>query len=152
MMRPIVMFSLPGFVDDEYATARQGRPPFGANYVAAPTGQEHGPRMGAPFSRKSRLGDPQVAAFAWARYRRLLRWMMLVTLTMVVGAVVMTYRQVGLVSSHTYIVTALGISFAMLLTSAVMGLVFLAKGARREVASGDGSRRDQKVTRPPDEA
>jgi hypothetical protein len=84
--------------------------------------------MGAKSPPKSPLDDPQVAAFAWARYRRLMRWMMLVTLTMVVGAVVVLYRQNGLISVHFYIATALGISFAMLLMSALMGLVFLSNG------------------------
>ncbi|MFT4026449.1 MAG: hypothetical protein QM676_06575 [Novosphingobium sp.] len=80
------------------------------------------------MSRKSPLDDPEVAAFAWARYKRLMRWMMLLTLTMVVAAVVILYRKNGLVSIHFYIATALGISFAMLLTSALMGLVFLSHG------------------------
>lgn len=80
------------------------------------------------MSRKSPLDDPAVAAFAWARYKRLMRWMMLVTLTMVVGALTVLYREGALVSIHFYIATALGISFAMLLTSALMGLVFLSHG------------------------
>lgn len=89
---------------------------------------------------KSPLDDPRVAAFAWARYRRLMRWMMLVTLTMVVGAVVLLYRQNGLVSIHFYIATALGIAFAMLLTSALMGLVFLSHGTGHDDAlSEDGN-------------
>lgn len=113
-------------------------------------------------SRKSPLDDPQVAAFAWARYRRLMRWMMLVTLTMVVGAVVMLYRQNGLISIHFYIATALGISFAMLLMSALMGLVFLSNGTGHDDVltdraliddkPTDGTQADAEATRPPDEA
>lgn len=77
---------------------------------------------------RSPLDDPETAAFAWARFRRLMRWMMLVTVTMVVGAMVVLYRENGLVSVHFYIATALGIGFAMLLMSALMGLVFLSHG------------------------
>ncbi len=77
---------------------------------------------------KSPLDDPDTAAYAWARYRRLMRWMMLVTATMVIGAVVMLYRSNGYVSPHFFIATALGIGFAMLLMSALMGLVFLSAG------------------------
>lgn len=73
--------------------------------------------------------NPELAASAWARYRRLMRWMMLLTITMVVGALVMLYRTNGLVSVHFYIATALGIGFAMLLMSALMGLVFLSNGS-----------------------
>lgn len=88
---------------------------------------------------KSPLDDPKVAAFAWARYKRLMRWMMLVTLTMVVGAVVVLYRENGMVSIHFYIATALGIAFAMLLTSALMGLVFLSAGTGHDSALSDHS-------------
>jgi hypothetical protein len=78
---------------------------------------------------KSPLDDPETAAFAWARYRRLMRWMMLITVTMVIGSVVLLYRSNGMVSIHFYIATALGIGFAMLLMSALMGLVFLSAGS-----------------------
>lgn len=86
---------------------------------------------------KSPLEDPEVAAFAWARYKRLMRWMMLLTVTMVVGALVLLYRKNGLVSVHFYIATALGIAFAMLLTSALMGLVFLSHGTGHDGAVSD---------------
>jgi hypothetical protein len=86
---------------------------------------------------RSPLDDPRLAAFAWARYRRLMRWMMLVTVTMVIGAMVMLYRENGLVSVHFYIATALGIGFAMLLMSALMGLVFLSSGTGHDDAIVD---------------
>lgn len=85
---------------------------------------------------RSPLDDPRVAAFAWARYRRLMRWMMLVTVTMVIGALVALYRSNdGFVSIHFYIATALGIGFAMLLMSALMGLVFLSSGTGHDEAT-----------------
>ena len=86
---------------------------------------------------RSPLDDPETAAFAWARFRRLMRWMMLVTVTMVVGAMVVLYRENGLVSVHFYIATALGIGFAMLLMSALMGLVFLSHGTGHDDAVVD---------------
>lgn len=86
---------------------------------------------------RSPLDDPETAAFAWARFRRLMRWMMLVTVTMVVGAMVVLYRENGLVSVHFYIATALGIGFAMLLMSALMGLVFLSHGTGHDEAIVD---------------
>ena len=95
---------------------------------------------------RSPLDDPKLAAFAWARYRRLMRVMMLVTVTMVIGAVVLLYRENGLVSVHFYIATALGIGFAMLLMSALMGLVFLSSGTGHDdsiVNPADDDRRDQ---------
>ena len=101
---------------------------------------------------KSPLDDPKVAAFAWARYKRLMRWMMLVTLTMVIGAVVVLYRQNGLISIHFYIATALGISFAMLLMSALMGLVFLSNGTGHDQALSDQADKDAEANPPEDGA
>jgi hypothetical protein len=100
------------------------------------------------MSRKSPLDDPKVAAFAWARFKRLMRWMMLVTLTMVVGALVLLYRENGLVSIHFYIATALGISFAMLLMSALMGLVFLSNGTGHDSSVAERGEDDQGPTGP----
>lgn len=78
--------------------------------------------------KPSPLEDPEKAAFAWARYRRLMRFMMLVTLGVVGVAIALLYKFNGMVSVHFYIATALGIGFMMLLTSALMGLVFLSNG------------------------
>ncbi|PEQ12150.1 hypothetical protein B2G71_13485 [Novosphingobium sp. PC22D] len=77
---------------------------------------------------RSPLDDPNNAAFAWARYRRIMRWMMLATLTLVGGSIWLLYRSNGPVSIHLYIATALGLGFTMLLASALMGLVFLSSG------------------------
>lgn len=95
------------------------------------------------MARRSPLDDPRMAQFAWARYRRLMRWMMLVTITMVIGAMVALYRSNGFVSVHFYIATALGIGFAMLLMSALMGLVFLSSGTGHDEAVRDSDEDDQ---------
>ena len=76
----------------------------------------------------SPLDNPEQAAHAWARYRRLMRFMMGVTLAIVILAMALLYRSNGMVSVHFYIATALGIGLAMLLMSALMGLVFLSSG------------------------
>ncbi len=77
----------------------------------------------APFS------DTAMAAAAWARFRRIMRWMLLVTMTTVIGALTVLYKQEGMVSPHFYIAVAIGVSFAMLLMSALMGLVFLSSAS-----------------------
>ena len=92
---------------------------------------------------RSPLDDPHTAAHAWARYRKLMRWMMLFTVTMVVGSMVALYRANGLVSIHLYVATALGISFSMLLMSALMGLVFLSNGTGHDESVVDTMDRDQ---------
>ena len=86
------------------------------------------------MARFSPLDDPQTAAHAWARYRRLMRFMLLVTLGVVLLALATVYSQVGYVSVHFFIATALGIGFAMLLTSALMGLVFLSSGTGHDAS------------------
>ncbi len=85
----------------------------------------------------SPLDDPTTAAFAWARYRRLMRFMMTITLLMVGAACIALYKANGLVSAHFYVATALGIGFAMLLMSALMGLVFLSNGTGHDHAVVD---------------
>jgi hypothetical protein len=77
---------------------------------------------------RSPLEDPETALHAWARYRRLMRFMFVVTIGVVGFAFVLLYRQDSMVSVHFYIATALGIGVSMLLMSALMGLVFLSSG------------------------
>lgn len=86
---------------------------------------------------RSPLDDPEAAAFAWARFRRLMWFMLAVTIGVVAAAVALLYRENGLVSIHLYIAAALGIGFAMLLTSALMGLVFLSNGTGHDAAISD---------------
>ncbi len=78
--------------------------------------------------------DPNKATLAWARYRRLMRFMMAATTAVVLTAFMVLYRSNGMVSVHLYIATALGIGFAMLLMSALMGLVFLSSASGHDAA------------------
>ncbi len=80
------------------------------------------------MNKPSPLDDPQNAAHAWARYRRLMRLMFGITTGTVIIALVIIYKEVDNVSPHFFIATALGIGFSMLLMSALMGLVFLSSG------------------------
>ncbi len=92
---------------------------------------------------RSPLEDPATAAHAWARYKRLMRFMMTITLLMVGAAFVALYRANGLVSAHLYVATAIGIGFSMLLMSALMGLVFLSSGTGHDAAVADISVEDE---------
>jgi 4-hydroxybenzoate polyprenyltransferase len=87
-----------------------------------------------PTLPPSPLEDPDTAAHAWARYRRLMRLMMTITLLMVGAAFVAIYRENGVKSAHIYVATALMVGFAMLLMSALMGLVFLSSGTGHDEA------------------
>lgn len=83
---------------------------------------------------KSPLDDPQQAAFAWARYRRIMRFMFAITVGVVLLAVAALYQQNGFVSIHFYIAVALGVGFSMLLASALMGLLFLSHGTGHDAS------------------
>ena len=85
----------------------------------------------------SPLDDPDTATHAWARYKRLMRFMMVITLLMVGASFVALYRENGLSSAHIYVATALMVGFAMLLMSALMGLVFLSSGTGHDEAVSD---------------
>ena len=76
---------------------------------------------------QSPLDDPHAAAYAWARYRRIMRLLFLVTVGLVAIAMALIYKFED-VSVHFYIAVALGIGFTMLLAGALMGLMFLSSG------------------------
>ena len=89
------------------------------------------------MARRSPLDDPRIAAHAWARYKRLMRWMVGFTASVIVVALTLVYRQVGMASVHLYLATALGVGFATLLMSALMGLVFLSSGTGHDESIDD---------------
>jgi hypothetical protein len=86
---------------------------------------------------RSPLDDPETAAYAWARYRRIMRFMMGVTVGTVLIAMALLYRSNGFASVHLFIAAALGISITMLLASALMGLAFLSHGTGHDEAITD---------------
>ena len=90
------------------------------------------------MARKSPLDDPEQAAYAWARFRRIMRFMFMLTVGIVVVALAMMWKfGEQEVSIHFYIASALGIGFTMLLTSALMGLVFLSSGTGHDESTED---------------
>lgn len=95
------------------------------------------------MTRRSPLDDPGIAAHAWARYKRLMRWMFGFTIAVVIVALALVYRHTGMVSVHFFIATALGIGFAMLLMSALMGLVFLSSGTGHDESVANPDADDQ---------
>jgi hypothetical protein len=89
------------------------------------------------MAQRSPLDDPRSSAHAWARYRRLMRWMGLFTLAVIAIALFGLSRLEGSVPIHFYIATALGIGGAIMLMAALMGLVFLSSGTGHDGAIGD---------------
>jgi hypothetical protein len=89
------------------------------------------------MARKSPLEDPKNAAYAWARYRRIMRMMLALTVGIVAAAFAVIYFSGANVSIHFYIAVALGLGFTMMLTASLMGLIFLSSGTGHDEAVDD---------------
>ena len=74
------------------------------------------------------LDDPEYAAFAWGRFRRILWWMAAAALVAVAVAEYGMYAWLGELQIVTAITTAIGVFFTIMLTAALMGLMFLSSG------------------------
>ncbi|MBA3836788.1 MAG: hypothetical protein C0499_03905 [Zymomonas sp.] len=75
------------------------------------------------------LDDPAYAAFAWGRYRMILRWMALATCVVVAAAVVLLDYAYGPLSWVAIAAAIGGFGGTAMLTAALMGLVFLSSGS-----------------------
>lgn len=78
--------------------------------------------------RSSPLSDPEYAAFAWARYRRVLRWVTLVAIACVLAAIAWLRSEGAMVSIPELIATIAGVGLSVMLAGALMGLIFLSSG------------------------
>ena len=89
------------------------------------------------MAKPSPLDDPDSAAFAWARFRRIMRLMAAITAVVVGASLAYLWMTVGDVPIHFYIATALGIGVSMMLMSALMGLVFMSNGTGHDDSVAD---------------
>ncbi|MCX7284643.1 MAG: hypothetical protein NTX28_11485 [Novosphingobium sp.] len=85
----------------------------------------------------SPLDDPENARFAFARYRAIMKGMAWFSTAVVIVALGVLYWQIGLVSIHLYIASALGIWLTIMLMAALMGLVFLSSGTGHDESIED---------------
>jgi hypothetical protein len=79
--------------------------------------------------KPSGLNDPDYAAFAWARYRRLLGWMGLATALIVAIAVWLLDIWYGPLSWIAILAAVGGFGATIMMAAALMGLVFLSSGS-----------------------
>lgn len=80
------------------------------------------------MTRKRALDDPEIAAIAWGRFRRLLGWMALAG-ALCVGVALMLLRWwTGPMPIHMVIATSLGVWITFMMGTALMALVFLSAG------------------------
>lgn len=80
------------------------------------------------------LDDPDYAPFAWGRYRRMLRWMALVSLVAALVALAGIWWWIGTMHWVVALATLAGVGGSVLLGTALMGLVFLSNGSGHDAA------------------
>ncbi len=93
--------------------------------------------------RDSQLDDAGYSAFAWDRYKRLMRWMVLASAISTAAGLGALYLMIGEIPLHMMIATAAGIFFSVLLAAALMGLVFLSAGSGHDEAIHDPFEHDE---------
>jgi hypothetical protein len=86
---------------------------------------------------QSQLENPEYAAFAWDRYKRLMWWMTLASTLATVGGLGALWIIAGPIPWLMLLFTALGIFFSVLLAAVLMGLVFLSAGSGHDDAITD---------------
>jgi hypothetical protein len=74
------------------------------------------------------LDDPDYAAFAWARYRRMLGWMALAAVIAVSIAIYILDQVYGPLSWITILAAIGGFGGTIMMAAALMGLAFLSSG------------------------
>jgi hypothetical protein len=94
--------------------------------------------MESVMVKRSPLDNNDTSKIAWARYRRLMRGMALVSLLAVVGALGWLRFSMGdALTIHMVIATAAGVGLSVLLGAALMGLVFLSSGSGHDESIED---------------
>ena len=77
-------------------------------------------------------------AIAWARYKRLMRWMALAAVTAVLLALIYLKSSGGPVPLPMMIATIAGVGFSVLLGTALMGLVYFSNNSGHDEAANQG--------------
>jgi hypothetical protein len=95
--------------------------------------------------QKHGLSDPASAAIAWARFRTMMRWMVLVAVLAILAALAWLYFDGGLLTVHMIIATAAGVGFTVLLGTGLMLLAFLSSGSGHDEDVGHAAQRDDDI-------
>ena len=85
----------------------------------------------------SPLEDPDYADFAWARYKRLMIWMVLASVLATIFCYLLLQYLMGEVPLAMGLLAAGGVFFSVLLAAALMGLVFLSSGSGHDDVIND---------------
>lgn len=74
------------------------------------------------------LDNPEQARFAWARFRKLMIWMALVSIVAAVGGLFVLRALIGPIPLHMAIATGVGTFLSVMLAATLMSLAFLSNG------------------------
>lgn len=80
------------------------------------------------MSRKTALDDPKIAATAWSRFRRLMKWMAFWGAICVMLVLAFLYWNGTPMPVHMIIATSAGVWGTFMLGTALMSLAFLSSG------------------------
>jgi uncharacterized membrane protein len=88
--------------------------------------------------RPDPVPNPRVAnPHAWARFRTIMRWMVLLGLLCVAGALLYLYAAGGTLTMQMAIATAIGVFLTVMVATALMSLVFLSHGSGHDDVADD---------------
>lgn len=80
------------------------------------------------------LSDPDYAAFAWSRFRRIVGWMAVVAAVFIVIAIAVLQEVYGPMGWVAILAVIGGAGGSIMLTAVLMGLVFLSSGTGHDEA------------------
>jgi hypothetical protein len=95
-----------------------------------------------PIPPRRPAPDYQRAAGAWARYKRMMKWMALAAFVSVLLALVYLKSSGDPVPIHMMIATIAGVGLTVLVGTALMGLVFLSNSSGHDDAATHGEWND----------
>ncbi|MBV9843266.1 MAG: hypothetical protein JOY99_17310 [Sphingomonadaceae bacterium] len=86
--------------------------------------------------KEMNVADPAAGA-AWTRFRRLMRWMLLVAGLAIAAALGWLRASYGPLPINMAIATALGVGLTVLLGTGLMGLVFVSRASGHDDYAGE---------------
>jgi hypothetical protein len=90
-----------------------------------------------PVPRRSAAPPALANPHAWARYRRIMRWMALLSALCAAGALLWLHETGVPMRLHMVIATTLGIFLTVLVGTGLMSLVFLSAGSGHDAQAGE---------------
>ena len=92
---------------------------------------------GADSARREQAATEQIerAAAAWARYKRMMKWMVLAAAIAVLLALAWLRSETGMLPIHMVIATIAGVGLSVLVGTGLMGLVFLSNSSGHDEAA-----------------